>query len=146
MNPLQSVFRFLSAVISVYMLLIIFRVLLSWFQGRLNGRGIDILMKLTDPYLNKFKKIGWLHFGMMDFSPVVAIALLGMFSQIFSSLAISGRLDPMMIMVYIFNTLWSFVAFFLNIFIFMMIFRLVTLLFFPHWSHQVLFQIVYKYF
>lgn len=141
MSPLQAVFQFLAAAVSVYMLLIIFRVLLSWFQGRVNGRGVEILTKITDPYLNKFRSISWLRFGMMDFSPVVAIAVLGMVSQIFTSLAVSGTLDPMLIVVYILNTLWSFLAFFINLFIFLMLFRLVTLLFFSKWSHQVLFQI-----
>lgn len=141
MSPLQAVFQFLAAAVSVYMLMIIFRVLLSWFQGRVNGRGVEILTKITDPYLNKFRSISWLHFGMMDFSPVVAIAVLGMVSQIFTSLAVSGTLNPMMILIYILNTIWSFFAFFINIFIVLMIFRLVTLLFFSKWSHQVLFQI-----
>lgn len=141
MSPLQAVFQFLAAAVSVYMLLIIFRVLLSWFQGRLNGRGVEILIKVTDPYLNKFKSISWLRFGMMDFSPVVAIAVLGMVSQICTSLAVSGTLDPMMILIYILNTIWSFFAFFINLFIILMIFRLITLLFFSKWSHQILFQI-----
>lgn len=141
MSPLQTVFQFLAAAVSVYMLLIIFRVLLSWFQGRVNGRGVEILTRITDPYLNKFRSISWLKLGMMDFSPVVAIAVLGMVSQIFTSLAVSGTLDPMMIVVYILNTLWSFFSFFINLFIILMLFRLVTLLFFTSWSHQILFQI-----
>jgi len=141
MSPLQAVFQFLAAAVSVYMLLIIFRVLLSWFQGRVNGRGVEILIKITDPYLNKFRSISWLRFGMIDFSPVVAIAVLGMVSQICTSLAVSGTLDPMMIVVYILNTVWSFFSFFINLFIILMLFRLVTLLFFANWSHQILFQI-----
>lgn len=123
------------------MLLIIFRVLLSWFQGRINGRGVEILMKITDPYLNKFRSFSWLRFGMLDFSPVVAIAVLGMVSQICTSLAVSGTLDPMLIVVYILNTIWSFISFFINLFIALMIFRLVTVLFFSTWNHQILFQI-----
>ncbi len=141
MSPLQAVFQFLAAAVSVYMLLIIFRVLLSWFQGRLNGKGVDILMKITDPYLDKFKNISWLRFGMLDFSPVVGIAVLGLVSQIFTSLAVSGTLDPMHILVYILHTVWSFAAFFINLFIILMVFRLITLLFFSSWHHQILFSI-----
>ena len=141
MSPLQTVFQFLSALVSVYMLLIIFRVFLTWFQGRLNGRGVEILMKVTDPYLNKFRGISWLRFGFMDFSPVVAIALLGLLSQIFNSLAVSGTLNPMLVVVYILGSIWNFLSFFLNLLIFLMVFRLVTLLFFSTWNHQILFQI-----
>ena len=134
-------FQFLSVLVSVYMLLIIFRVLLTWFQGRLNGRGVEILMKITDPYMNKFRGISWLRFGFLDFSPVVAIALLGLLSQIFNSLAVSGTLNPMLVVVYILGSIWNFFAFFINLLIFMMVFRLITLLFFSTWNHQVLFQI-----
>ncbi|MDC7242090.1 MAG: YggT family protein [Spirochaetales bacterium] len=141
MSPLQAVFQFLAAATSVYMLLIIFRVLLSWFQGRMNGKGIEILYKITDPYLNKFRNISWLRFGMLDFSPIVAIALLGLVSQIFTSLAVSGTLDPISILAYILQTIWGFIAFFINLFIILMIFRLVTLLFFSDWHHQILFSI-----
>ena len=141
MTPLQAVFQFLSAVFSIYMLLIIFRVLLSWFQGRLNGKGIDILIKVTDPYLNRFKQISWLRFGFLDFSPVVAIALLGLLSQIFTSLAISGQLSVGLIAAYVIRSIWSFVSFFTDALIVLMVFRLVTVLFFSGWTHQLLFQL-----
>ncbi|QEN07958.1 YggT family protein [Oceanispirochaeta crateris] len=141
MSPVQTVFQFLSSLISVYMLLIIFRVLLTWFQGRLNGKGVEILMKVTDPYMNRFRGISWLRFGFLDFSPVVAIAVLGLVSQIFNSLAVSGTLNPMLIVVYILGSVWNFLAFFINFLIIMMIFRLVTILFFSTWNHQILFQI-----
>ena len=141
MSPVQAVFQFLSAVISVYMLLIIFRVLLSWFQGRLNGRGVEILTMLTDPYLKRFQGISWLRFGFLDFSPVVGIAVLGLVSQICSSLAMSGRITAMMVIVYILSSIWSFASFFINFLIILMVFRLVSVLFFSTWNHQIVFQI-----
>lgn len=141
MSPVQAVFQFLSAIVSVYMLLIIFRVLLSWFQGRLNGRGVEILMKLTDPYLKKFQGISWLRFGFLDFSPVVGIAVLGLVSQICSSLAMSGKITVMMIVIYILSSIWNFVSFFINFLIILMVFRLVSVLFFSTWNHQIVFQI-----
>ena len=141
MTPLQAVFQFLSAIISVYMLLIIFRVLLTWFQGRLNGKGIEILMKVTDPYLKKFQNISWLRFGFLDFSPVIAIALLGLVSQILTSLALTGQLNIWMIMGYIIASVWSFISFFVDAMIVLMIFRLITVLFFSSWNHQLLFQL-----
>jgi YggT family protein len=123
------------------MLLIIFRVLLSWFQGRLNGRGVEILMKLTDPYLKRFQGISWLRFGFLDFSPVVGIAVLGLVSQICNSLAMSGKITVMMVVIYILSSIWNFVSFFINFLIILMIFRLVSVLFFSTWNHQIVFQI-----
>ncbi len=147
MSPLQTVFRFLSALLSVYMLLIIFRVLLSWFQGRLNGKGIDLLKRATDPYLNFFQRIRWMRIGFLDFSPVAAIALLGLLSQICNSLAVSGRISAGMIISYILASIWSFISFFITFLIILMALRLVVLLFFSGWNHPVLYQldnILYK--
>ena len=141
MTPLQTVFQFLSAVVSIYMLLIIFRVLLSWFQGRLNGKGVEILVKVTDPYLDRFRNISWLHFGFLDFSPVVAIALLGLLSQIFTSFAITGQLTVWMVIAYLIRSIWSFISFFADALIILMVFRLITVTFFSGWSHQLLFQL-----
>ncbi len=141
MTPLQGVFRLLSAVTSLYMLLIIFRVLLSWFQGRMNGKGVEIVIKLTDPYMNKFRNISWLRFGFLDFSPVVAIALLGLVSQIFTSLAATGHLTIGLILAYIIRSAWGFISFFMDALIVLMVFRLITVVFFSGWSHQFLFQI-----
>ncbi len=141
MTPLQSVFRFLSAVTSIYMLLIVFRVLLSWFQGRLNGKGVEILIKITEPYMSKFRNISWLRFGFLDFSPVIAIALLGLVSQIFTSLAVTGHLSIGLVLAYIIRSAWNFVSFFMDALIILMIFRLVTVIFFSGWSHQFLFQL-----
>jgi len=141
MTPLQAVFQFLSALISVYMLMIIFRVLLSWFQGRLNGKGVELIIKITDPYLNRFRNISWLRFGFLDFSPVVAIALLGLVSQILTSLAVTGQLSVWVVVAYILRSAWNFIAFFADFLIILMVFRLVTVLFFASWSHQILFQI-----
>ena len=141
MTPLQGVFRLLSAVTSLYMLLIIFRVLLSWFQGRMNGKGVEIIIKLTDPYMNKFRNISWLRFGFLDFSPVVAIALLGLVSQIFTSLAATGHLTIGLILAYIIRSAWGFISFFMDALIVLMVFRLITVVFFSGWSHQFLFQL-----
>ncbi len=135
------VFRFLSALTSVYMLLIIFRVLLSWFQGRLNGRGVDLLKRITDPYLRIFERISWMRVGFLDFSPVAAIALLGLASQICTSLAESGSVSLGLVLAYILASIWSFIAFFISFIIILMIFRLITLLFFADWSHQMLYQL-----
>ena len=141
MTPLQTVFQFLSAVVSIYMLLIIFRVLLSWFQGRLNGKGVDLLIKVTDPYLDRFRNISWLRFGFLDFSPVVAIALLGLLSQIFTSFAITGQLTVWMVVAFLIRSIWSFISFFADALIILMVFRLITVTFFSGWSHQLLFQL-----
>ena len=76
MNVFQGIMRFLSAVISVYSLVIVLRILLTWFQGARTGRAMEILHKVTEPYLAWFRRFGFLHIGSMDFSPIMALIVL----------------------------------------------------------------------
>jgi YggT family protein len=66
----------LSIFINLYLVLIILRVLLSWFPtvDWLNPP-FSILSQLTDPYLNLFRSI-IPPLGGMDFSPMLATFLL----------------------------------------------------------------------
>jgi YggT family protein len=73
--------------IGIYTLLLVIRVLLTWFP---NVNWFDppfsILSQLTDPYLNLFRSI-IPPLGGMDFSPMLAIILLQVVSQVLSSVA-----------------------------------------------------------
>ena len=52
MNPLvlKSIVL-LRGIISIYMIIIFLRVLLTWFQGAYLGKTQEIITKITDPYL-----------------------------------------------------------------------------------------------
>jgi YggT family protein len=72
--------QILYSIISLYIFIITLRIIFSWF---LHGLGNDlmyrisgILARLTDPYLNLFRRIRFLRLGAMDFSPLVGIMLL----------------------------------------------------------------------
>ncbi len=76
---------------NIYFVLIIIRVLLSWFPT-INwfDPPFSYLSQLTDPYLNIFRSI-IPPLGGLDFSPILAIFLLqflaGMFTNLQGSLA-----------------------------------------------------------
>lgn len=62
----------IKVLFSVYSLLLIARVLISWFPEGRNHPIVLFLGKITDPYLNVFKKFIPPIGGVMDLSPLVA--------------------------------------------------------------------------
>ncbi|MBP7495043.1 MAG: YggT family protein, partial [Spirochaetales bacterium] len=61
----------LSALVSLYTLLIIVRILLTWFSSPLGyGKVHHFLASVTDPYLNYFRRFSIFQIGRFDFSPV----------------------------------------------------------------------------
>lgn len=64
----------LQKIIRIYIFLIIIRSVLSWFNLGYNPL-IGLLYRITDPYLSFFRRF-IPSFGGLDFSPVLAIALL----------------------------------------------------------------------
>lgn len=82
---LQSLVIFLN----IYFVLILIRVLLSWFPNvNWLSPPFSTLSQLTDPYLNVFRSI-IPPLGGIDFSPMLAIILLQFVSQALSSVAAS---------------------------------------------------------
>ncbi|WP_017327606.1 YggT family protein [Synechococcus sp. PCC 7336] len=66
----------IARTLSIYSILLIIRVLLTWFPNVDWSNPIfSVLRQLTDPYLNLFRSIVP-SFGGLDFSPMLAIILL----------------------------------------------------------------------
>jgi YggT family protein len=76
----------LGSFIQIYLVLILLRVLLTWFPTIDWGNPpFSILSQLTDPYLNLFRSL-LPPLGGMDFSPILALFVL----QIVAGLLGSG--------------------------------------------------------
>ncbi len=72
--------------INLYLILIIVRILLSWFQTvDWAYRIISFLAPITDPYLNLFRSF-IPPLGGIDFSPILAILVLNLIPPLLSSL------------------------------------------------------------
>ncbi|MEG3848081.1 YggT family protein [Microcoleus sp. herbarium19] len=72
----------LSTFLQIYVVLMIFRVLLSWFPNiNWYDPPFSILSQLTDPYLNLFRSI-IPPLGGIDFSPLIAFFVLQFGSEI----------------------------------------------------------------
>ncbi|NJO39945.1 MAG: YggT family protein [Cyanobacteria bacterium CRU_2_1] len=80
----------LATFLNIYFVLIIIRVLLSWFPTiDWYNQPFRALSQITDPYLNLFRAI-IPPLGGMDFSPILAILLLQFVAQALDSLAGPG--------------------------------------------------------
>ena len=72
--------------IQLYLLLIIVRILLSWFQtAEWAGKIISFLAPITDPYLNIFRSI-IPPLGGIDFSAILAIIVLQLVPKLLGGL------------------------------------------------------------
>jgi YggT family protein len=83
-----SLYKFLQ----IYSVLLIVRILLSWFQtAEWAMQIISFLSPITDPYLNIFRSI-IPPLGGLDFSAILAIILLNVVQSAIAPFAVSSSL------------------------------------------------------
>ena len=122
---IQQVFRFVSAILSLYMVVIFIRVIMTWFRGFNTGRAEEVLASITDPYLNWFRRNVPVRFGALDFSPVIGILVLGLLNSVSNQLAFAGTITFSYVLAIVVSAAWSVVSFFLTFFLILAIVRLV---------------------
>ncbi|MFW6362592.1 MAG: YggT family protein [Spirochaeta sp.] len=125
----QGIFTFLHGIVTVYMLLIFIRILLTWFGGlQTMGRPAEILSRITDPYLNLFRGFRFLRIGYMDFSPILAIMILTLVSSVLNQLAMQQQVTIGLLLGIIVAMIFSAISFFAFIFLVLAVIRLAGLL------------------
>jgi YggT family protein len=66
--------KVLDLAISLYVIAIIIRAILSWFNPNPNSPGVQFLCRITDPVLERIRRILPLGGGVgLDLSPIIAI-------------------------------------------------------------------------
>ncbi len=122
---LQSLFQTISQLITIYSFLCIIRILLSWIpQAEYSSFG-QILSSVCDPYLNWFRRFRFTRIGMVDFSPILAIGVLSIISDIFSNLIMTGTFSPWYVFLSLIRVFWSFFSFICNLLIIFLLVRLI---------------------
>lgn len=101
------ILRIISAFLSLYSLLCLLRIIITWIPNYSYSKPADILAQICNPYMNLFRGIKWLRFGSFDFSPALALCILGAGSQLFSSLANGGYINLQMILAMILGIFFS---------------------------------------
>jgi len=120
---------FLSLLLNVYMLIIFFRIILTWFPGFGNNGLINFLSSITDPYLNWFRRFSFLRLGFLDLSPIAALAILSLVNRILSMLASYGRISLGIVLAMALQAIWSAISFILGFLILILILRLIAFMF-----------------
>lgn len=129
MNIFQLTMKILSALIMVYFLLVMIRIMLTWLPT-ISSSSMKIqnfIRRVTEPYFRHFHGIPWLRFGVFDFSPILGLTILSFLLYLTQELS-SGRFPSLgMLLVWIFSAIWSIFAFILLILGLLMLVRLFTL-------------------
>jgi YggT family protein len=136
---MRLVMNFLSSALGLYSVLIIIRIILTWFPGTQYSRPVQILSRVTDPYLDWWRRYLPLRVGILDMSPLLAMIALSVAQTICSSIARYGRISLGVILAVCLSALWSAASFILGFCVIVLILRLVALLsnaniFSPFWQ------------
>jgi YggT family protein len=123
---MRFILSLLGNLAGIYMLLIVIRVMLSWFSGISRGRPQEMLRRITDPYLDWWRRFRFLRAGAIDLSPVAALAALSLAQSVFGAIARYGRVRVGVILSIVLSALWSAVSFILGFFIIILILRFIA--------------------
>ncbi|MEM5948589.1 YggT family protein [Spirochaetia bacterium 38H-sp] len=138
---LQTIMLFMSSLITVYMLAIVLRIFLSWFSMTRGYPDNNFISKITDPYINIFKRISFLRTSMMDFSPVAAILVLSVLNTIFVRLTEGQDVSFSLVLGIIVLSIWSVALFFVIFIIILIVIRIISVFFHVSSVHPVWYTI-----
>jgi YggT family protein len=116
----------LANIAALYSLLILIRVMLTWFSGARYGKPVELLSKVTDPYLDWWRDTLRLRAGFLDLSPIAAMAALSLAQSIFSTIARYGRISLGIILAIVLSALWSALSFILGFCLIILVLRLIA--------------------
>ena len=120
------VMSFLGVLVSIYMIILFFRIILTWFSWTGNSGIMNFLAAITDPYLNWFRRFSFLRAGAIDFSPLVAIGVLSLVNRIFTLLGRYGTISFGIILVLMLQVAWSAVSFIIWFLIVILVLRFIA--------------------
>ncbi|MGB9685175.1 MAG: YggT family protein [Rectinema subterraneum] len=117
--------RIVSVVISVYMLLCAVRIFFSWVPSLAQTKWGSLIARLTDPYLELFRAIPLFRTPTVDFSPIVALAVLSVINNLFVTLSYAVRITVGFILSLLLDAGWSAISFLLGFFLVIALIRII---------------------
>ena len=127
-GTMQIIFGILTGLLGIYFLLIIIRIILTWFSGGYYGRPAEILALITDPYLDWWRRRLNLRAGYLDLSPIVAMAALSVAQNICFRISKTERITIGVLLSVCLSALWSAVSFILGFCVVVLVLRLIAYL------------------
>jgi len=125
---MAQILNLLSLFLNIYMLIIFFRIILTWFPGFGNSGVINVLSAITDPYLNWFRRFTFLRLGFLDLSPILALGVLSLVNRIVGMLASYGSISVGIVLALALMAVWGAVSFIIGFLILVLILRLIAFL------------------
>jgi YggT family protein len=149
---MRFIFSLLASAAGIYSLLIFIRIIISWFGNSVEGKPVNLLTRVTDPYLDWWRRTLNLRLGALDLSPIAAIAGLSLVQNILTNLSRFGRITLGYIFSVVLLSVWSAASFILGFCLVILILRTIAYLsnrniYSPFWnvidtiSQPVLFRI-----
>jgi len=136
---MHAVFSFLAGVTSIYSILILIRIVLSWFSKSASGKPVELVEKLTEPYLDLWRNLFKFRIGQLDFSAVAAVVSLSFLQTLFRMLSTTARITLGSVLSVLLVSLWSIVSFIAGFCLVIIILRIFAYLtsrdmYTPFWS------------
>ena len=118
---------FLSSLVTIYMMIVFVRIMLSWFSWMGRSPLQNFLARITDPYLNWFRRFR-LRIGVIDLSPILALAVLSFLNHLFITLAYHQTISLGIILAMLLQMAWGVVSFVLVFLMIIFALRLIAYL------------------
>ena len=125
---MHTVFGILASAAGIYSILILVRIIVSWFSGFDQGRPAGLLSRITDPYLDWWRHRFSIRIGFLDFSVLLGIAALSIFQNIFYFLSQSNKITVGYILAIVLFSAWSVISFILGFCIIVIVLRMIAYL------------------
>ena len=123
---MRFIFFLLATAAGLYSLLIFIRIILTWFGGISYGKPVELLARVTDPYLDWWRRTLNLRMGFLDLSPIAGIAALSLTQTVFSTLARYGSISLGIILEVALRAIWSAASFILGFCLVIIILRFIA--------------------
>lgn len=122
-----TVFSILSIAMTIYAILCSIRIVLTWIPGVENGF-TRTFASICDPYLDIFSRLNIFQIGVINFAPILGIAVLSFLSKIFAQLAFQGHISVAILLSLIIEMLWAVVSSVISFLLLIFIIRFIVLL------------------
>jgi len=116
MNWLSSALGIVSAVLQVYMLVIVIRIVMTWVSMDRSLPMLRVLSAITDPYLNWFRRFRFLRWSNIDFSPVAALIVLNFLASLARMIGVYGQVTLGIVLAIVVQLVWGAASFFFLVF------------------------------
>ena len=120
--------KIVSSLVSLYMVLCIIRIFFSWIPSLTDTKWGKLIARLTDPYLNLFRGFSLFRATAVDFSPIVALAVLSVLNNLFMTLSYAVRITLGFILSLLLDAAWSAISFVLGFFLVISVVRIIGFL------------------